>query len=73
MKAWVSLSLAVVALTAGSLAVRAAGGPPQFLTRPLLLHVGEDGLDHGHFVFSEEVAIPAPLAGHAKPAPHLAS
>src|ERR1044071_7218176 len=62
MKAYVSLSLVVLALVGGSLAARAAGGPPPFLTRPILLHVGEDGLDHGHFVFSEEVAIPGPLA-----------
>jgi len=37
-------------------------GPPQFVTRPILLHVAEPGLDHGHFVFSEEAGIPSPLA-----------
>jgi hypothetical protein len=37
-------------------------GPPQFLTRPILLHVGEQALDHGHFVFGGEAAIPEPLA-----------
>jgi hypothetical protein len=37
-------------------------GPPQFLTRPILLHVAEPGLDHGHFVFGGEAATPAPLA-----------
>jgi hypothetical protein len=37
-------------------------GPPPFVTFPILTHVGEDGLDHGHFVFGGEAAIPAPLA-----------
>jgi len=37
-------------------------GPPPFLTRPILVHVSEDGLDHGHFVFGGEAAIPSPLA-----------
>lgn len=37
-------------------------GPPQYLTRPILLHVSEDGLEHGHFVFTEGAAIPSPLA-----------
>ena len=41
-----------------------AQGPPQFLTRPILLHVGEVGLDHGHFVFAGEAAVPTPLAGN---------
>jgi hypothetical protein len=37
-------------------------GPPQFIGFPLLTHVGEDGLDHGHFVFSEGAAAsPSPL------------
>jgi BNR repeat-like domain len=37
-------------------------GPPQFITRPILLHVAEPGLDHGHFVFGGDAAIPTPLA-----------
>jgi hypothetical protein len=37
-------------------------GPPQFVTIPILLHVGDPGLDHGHFVFGGEAAVPAPLA-----------
>jgi hypothetical protein len=37
-------------------------GPPQFLTRPILLHVAEPGLEHGHFVFGGDAATPAPLA-----------
>lgn len=39
-----------------------SGGPPAFVTFPILTHVGEPGLDHGHFVFGDEAAIPAPLA-----------
>jgi hypothetical protein len=40
-------------------------GPPQFLTRPILLHVSESALDNGHAVFVEgpgESAVPGPLA-----------
>lgn len=37
-------------------------GPPQFVTAPILLHVSEQALDHGHFVFGGEAAVPAPLA-----------
>lgn len=47
-------------------------GPPQFLTRPILLHVAEPGLDHGHFVFGGEAAMPAPLAPHLGTANYLA-
>jgi hypothetical protein len=39
-------------------------GPPQFLTRPILLHVSERALDNGHAIFEEgpgESAIPGPL------------
>jgi hypothetical protein len=39
-------------------------GPPQFLTRPILLHVSERALDNGHAVFVEgpgESAVPGPL------------
>lgn len=39
-----------------------AAGPPPFLTTPILMHVSERALDHGHFVFSEDAALPAPLA-----------
>jgi hypothetical protein len=39
-----------------------SNGPPPFVTFPILTHVGEAGLDHGHFVFGGEAAIPAPLA-----------
>src|ERR1041384_7538296 len=55
-------ALGIVALPALGVAGLRAQGPPQFLTRPILLHVGEDGLDHGHFVFAgEDAAVPAPL------------
>jgi hypothetical protein len=40
----------------------AFSGPPQYLTLPILTHVAQPGLDHGHFVFGGEAAIPAPLA-----------
>lgn len=40
----------------------AAGGPPPFLTVPILMHVSESALDHGHFVFGEDGALPAPVA-----------
>src|SRR6266496_3443320 len=53
----VSLVL-VAAIPAGA----AQTVPPQFITPPILLHVGEPGLDHGHFVFGGEAAVPAPLA-----------
>jgi hypothetical protein len=42
-----------------------AQGPPQFLTRPILLHVSERALDSGHAIFVEgpsETAVPGPLA-----------
>jgi hypothetical protein len=35
---------------------------PQYIHRPILLHVGEEALDHGHFVFSEDAATPAAIA-----------
>jgi hypothetical protein len=37
-------------------------GPPPFVTFPILTHVAEPGLDHGHFVFGGEAAVPAPIA-----------
>ena len=63
----VSMSLCVfllpIATRVGAQAPGADGnGPPQFLTRPILVHVSEAGLDHGHFVFGGEAAIPTPLA-----------
>jgi hypothetical protein len=37
-------------------------GPPAFVTFPILTHVAENGLDHGHFVEGPgESAVPAPI------------
>ena len=47
-------------------------GPPQFLTLPILLHVAQPGLDHGHFVFGGEAGIPVPLAPNLGAANYLA-
>ena len=38
------------------------GSSPAFLTTPILMHVAENALDHGHFVFSDRAALPASLA-----------
>src|SRR5439155_18252126 len=54
--------MAIVLACAAHLSVGAAGGPPQFLTFPILLHVADAALDHGHFVFGGEAAMPAPLS-----------
>jgi hypothetical protein len=48
-------------------------GPPQFLTLPILTHVAQPGLDHGHFVFGGEAAIPAPLAPNLGTANYFAA
>lgn len=37
-------------------------GPPPFITIPILTHVAEPGLIHGHFVFGADAALPTPLA-----------
>jgi len=57
-------ALAAVALVLGmSVGGDTAGnGPPPFLTFPILTRVAEPGLEHGHFVFGGDAAIPAPLA-----------
>jgi hypothetical protein len=45
------------------LSAGAAGGPPNFISYPILTHVAENGLDHGHFVGGPgESAVPGPLA-----------
>ena len=58
--------VALLALIALSLPLAAQvpefAGPPAFLTFPILLHVNDRALDHGHFVFGGEAAVPAPLA-----------
>jgi hypothetical protein len=47
-------------------------GPPAFVTFPILTHVAENGLDHGHFVEGPgESAIPAPI--FKAPAPGTAA
>jgi len=55
--------LAIAALVAvGAHVSLSAQGAPQFVSLPILLHVGEGGLDHGHFVFADEAAVPTPLS-----------
>jgi hypothetical protein len=58
--------VALLALIALSLPLAAQvpefAGPPAFLTFPILVHVNDSALDHGHFVFGGEAAVPAPLA-----------
>lgn len=63
------LSAAILA-AAGSLVLEAQQpvGPPAFITFPILTHVAEQALDHGHFVEGPgESAVPAPI--FKKPAP----
>ena len=51
-------------------------GPPQFLTRPILLHVADKALENGHAVFVEgpgESAVPRPLAPKLGTAPYNAA
>ena len=48
-----------------------SNGPPQFLTLPILLHVAQPGLDHGHFIFSDNAATPAALATNAGTASYV--
>lgn len=52
----------VTVLMLAGLSVWAAGGPPPFLTIPILMHVSDQALVNGHFVFGGEAALPAPLA-----------
>jgi len=45
-------------------------GPPAFVTFPILTHVAENGLDHGHFVEGPgESAVPAPIFQAPRPGP----
>jgi hypothetical protein len=50
-----------------------SNGPPQYLTLPILTHVAPAGLDHGHFVFGGEAAIPTPLAPNLGATDYLAA
>lgn len=73
MKASRRLFSAAIVAAAGSLVLEAQqpSGPPAFVTFPILTHVAEQGLDHGHFVAGPgESAIPAPI--FEKPAPGTA-
>ena len=52
-----------VMLLISPLSALAQGGPPNFISYPILTHVAEDGLDHGHFVEGPgETSVPGPLA-----------
>src|SRR5438105_8901342 len=62
MKRFAAIVLSLTVAGAFAYHVIAAGGPPPFLTTPILMHVAESALDHGHFVFAEGAALPAPLA-----------
>ena len=56
--------LALVIAAAASLVgvAQQPAGPPAFVTFPILTHVAEPGLDHGHFVMGPgEAAVPAPI------------
>jgi hypothetical protein len=68
---YVTASLLALALCAGLVHLKAAGGPPPFLTTPILMHVADTALDHGHFVFGDEAALPAPLAHDRGTAPFV--
>jgi hypothetical protein len=62
------VAMAVIGILAGASAPAAApdgAGPPPFVSYPILVKVGEDGADHGHFIFGPgESLVPAPLAPH---------
>ncbi len=55
------LALAIV-VAPPLLAQNAPSGPPQFVSTPILVRVSEQALDHGHFVFGGDAAVPSPLA-----------
>jgi hypothetical protein len=55
--------IVVTILLVSPFSATASGGPPNFVSFPILTHVAEDGLDHGHFVGGPgESGVPAPLA-----------
>jgi hypothetical protein len=55
--------LVMLILLASPFSATAAGGPPNFVSFPILTHVAEEGLDHGHFVGGPgETGVPSPLA-----------
>jgi hypothetical protein len=55
--------LVMLILLVSPFSAGAAGGPPNFVSFPILTHVAEDGLDHGHFVGGPgESGVPSPFA-----------
>ena len=55
--------IVVTILLVSPFSAAASGGPPNFVSFPILTHVAEAGLDHGHFVGGPgESGVPAPLA-----------
>jgi hypothetical protein len=55
--------LVMLILLVSPFSATAAGGPPNFVSFPILTHVAEEGLDHGHFVGGPgESGVPSPLA-----------
>jgi hypothetical protein len=69
----VSLFILSSATNVGAQGASGSQGPPQFVTLPILLHVADPGLDHGHFVFGGEAGMPAPLASSPGTANYIAS
>lgn len=60
---FVASMLVMLMLLVSPFSATAAGGPPNFVSFPILTHVAENGLDHGHFVGGPgESGVPAPLA-----------
>lgn len=57
-----AICILVLACGASALAQQRDQGPPPFISYPILIHVPEGALDHGHFVASEEVGIPSAIA-----------
>jgi len=59
------VAVGIAALSVAALTVwaqqAAPAGPPAFISFPILMHLSDQALDHGHFVFGGEAAIPAPL------------
>jgi hypothetical protein len=60
----IAISMIVMAILVFSpLSAGAAGGPPAFVSFPILTHVAEAGLDHGHFIEGPgESGLPSPFA-----------
>jgi hypothetical protein len=67
------VALIAIGLPVGAQQPPESQGPPAFLTFPILLHVNDNGLDHGHLVFGGEAAVPAPLARDPGSAQYLAA